>query len=367
MSGRPSAEERRAPCAWEARGIPGVPASGEGEAVVTDDGLSVGPVAVEHLDLDGLAVEGRTIVLTVWPEGVLRISQLARRHDTFVAALRGARDEARVAGLLAHGIEAPRRFAGAVRRGERRLEANLLLWPTHLTVVPVEGDPFQLPLGDVGALRLDPGAHEVVVPTGDGAWAFGQLARLTDDFHRALAAARDAGLALLAAATGSTAFADGRAVAARDLPGFENVLAAVTAPEREANAAAILARAPRGETRLGLVTLLDPDSEGLAAKVPLPPNVAAFLLAPLGERVVLELLSGPSAATYLFRGGLDSVARDLMALHFRRRPLALTAAEAAGPAGRPYRLALRRLEPLRRLRSATLARVIHDERWALPA
>ena len=90
---------------------------------------------------------------------------------------------------------------------------------------------------------------------------------------------------------------------------------------------------------------------------------AAFLLAEVLGRVVLELLSGPSAATYVFRGTREEIGADLAALHFRRRGLALTRAEEAGPEGRPYRLALRRLEPLKRLRAATLARLVHDGRW----
>ena len=124
-----------------------------------------------------------------------------------------------------------------------------------------------------------------------------------------------------------------------------------------------MTRAGRYACHLGLAELLDPDEEGLAAKVELPENTAAFLLATIGSRVVLELLSGPSAATYVFRGELPGIAADLAALHFRRRGLALTDAETRGPAGRAYRLALRRLEPLKRLRAATAARVIHDEGW----
>ena len=100
----------------------------------------------------------------------------------------------------------------------------------------------------------------------------------------------------------------------------------------------------------------DPDEDSVAAKVPLPENLAAFLLVPAKARVVLEILSGPSAATYVFEAPIDRVNRDLQALHFRRRPLALSTP--------PYRLALRTLAPLARLRAATKARVIHTEGWA---
>jgi hypothetical protein len=125
----------------------------------------------------------------------------------------------------------------------------------------------------------------------------------------------------------------------------------------------IMKRAGRNSCALGLAELLDPDDEGLAAKEELPENTAAFLLAQIDDLVVLELLSGPSAATYVFRGTPAAVGRDLAEIHFRRRGLALTDAETREPAGRPYRLALRSLEPLKRLRAATAARVIHAEGW----
>jgi hypothetical protein len=167
-----------------------------------------------------------------------------------------------------------------------------------------------------------------------------------------------------ARASGSALLADGRPVPARDLgTDFERLLESFSAPERIDGAREIVKRAGRDSSALGLAELLDPDDESLAAKEELPENTAAFLLAQAGALVVLELLSGPSAATYVFRGTTAAVGRDLADIHFRRRALALTDTEARGPAGRPYRLALRSLEPLKRLRAATAARVIHAEGW----
>ena len=62
-------------------------------------------------------------------------------------------------------------------------------------------------------------------------------------------------------------------------------------------------------------------------------------------------------------GVLDAVNRDLQLLHFRRAPLALTAEQAALTPDNPHRLALRKLEPLQRLRSMTTARLIHNNAW----
>ena len=43
---------------------------------------------------------------------------------------------------------------------------------------------------------------------------------------------------------------------------------------------------------------------------------------------MLEILAGPSAATYVFEAPIEDVNRDLQLLHFRRGALALTEAEA---------------------------------------
>jgi hypothetical protein len=178
-----------------------------------------------------------------------------------------------------------------------------------------------------------------------------------------LSEARDAQSKRLEKAAGVSGFSDGLGIAASSLPDFDRLAASWTAPERVENVEAILEAADRRAAHIGLVELLDPDESALAAAAPLPENLAAFLLAPVSDRVVLELLSGPSAATYVFRGGLDAINRDLQSIHFRRRALSLSEKEAAGAAGRPYRLALRKLDPLARLREATAARIVHGEGW----
>jgi hypothetical protein len=357
-------ETRRALCSFETEGVPGAPARGEGEALVDDDGVSVDGARAEFLDADSFTDERRILALGLHPAGALRISMLGRRHETLSRAIAEARDAARVHGLLAHGLGTPERFDGGLVEPGPAREARLFVWPTHVTVVPAGTDPFQVPLGSVEDVSFTEGTWEVVLGTPSGSLHFGRLARRTDAFARCVREARAAMLERCAKASGTSRFADGRPVPARDLGGdFDRLLEAWSAPERLDGARELVKRAGHDACHLGLAELLDPDEEGLVAKVALPQNTAAFLLATTGDRVVLELLSGPSAATYAFRGVLADVAPDLAALHFRRRPLALTEAETRGPAGRPYRLALRRLEPLRRLRSATTARVLHDERW----
>jgi hypothetical protein len=358
-------ETRRALCSFETEGLPGGSPTGEGEALVDDDGVGVGGVRVEFLDADTFTDERRVLTLGLHPSGQLRLSMLARRHETFARALAAARDAARVRGLLAHGLGRPEPFEGALLEPGPARDARLLVWPTHVTVVPPGDDAFQIPLGSVDEVCFVEGTWEVVLASRAGSFHFGRLARRTDAFARAVREARSSMLERCARATGTRLFSDGRAVPARDLDtDFERLLVTFSAPERLDGAREIVKRAGREGCSLGLAELLDPDDEGLAAKEELPENTAAFLLAQAGAFVVLELLSGPSAATYVFRGTPAAVGRDLADIHFRRRALALTGAESRGPAGRPYRLALRSLEPLKRLRAATAARVIHAEGWA---
>lgn len=356
-------EPRKALCRFETEGIAGAPPEGEGEARITDDGLSIGPVAVEFLDADAYTDQDRVLTLGLHPQGTLRLFHLARRHETFARTLGEARDRARLGGMLAHGITAPERFDGCLRVPEGAIPSRLLVYATHLAVVPDGSDPFQLPFGSFSSIGFDEPEWNVHVATDSGTFVFGQLARKTEAFTRALTKAWEAQEKRLAEASGTSLFADGRGVPATSLPEFDRLMHAFCAPERVEGAGTIVGLAGRENVRLGLVELLDPDAEGLAAAHPLPRNVAAFLLAQVGELAVLEVLSGPKAATYVFRGPVAGVGRDLAELHFRRGPLALTPAEVTSEAARPYRLALRRLDPLVRLREATVARVIHTEGW----
>src|SRR6185436_755076 len=143
--------------------------------------------------------------------------------------------------------------------------------------------------------------------------------------------------------TGRDGFADGQGVPRGALEGFDYLLERSSSPERLTGAKALLALAAGGEPRLGYAQLLDPDSETVEARAPLPHHWASFLLVPVGPRVVLEILAGPSAATYVFEGDIADISRDLQQLHFRRAQLALSEAHAAITPDNAHRLALRKL------------------------
>ena len=149
----------------------------------------------------------------------------------------------------------------------------------------------------------------------------------------------------------------------RVVSGFEDLVRRFTAPDRASCAALLLAAASGGEPRLGFVQLLDPDAAADTGSAALPEPWACFLVVPVGDRVVFEILAGPSAATYVFEGDPAVLGSHLQQLHARRAPLALNDAEARLTPANPYRLALRRLEPLKVLRAATRARLVHNGRW----
>lgn len=357
-------ELRTARCAFARFAADGrVSAQGEAEARLGDDALTVGDVTLAWLDADQLTAADYHISIDCWPEGRVELSQLGRRFDTFAERLRHHRDAARVAGLYAHGVAMPEIFPGALLEGPAPRPADFQLFDTHVTVVPRDADPFQVPLGalrDVTVLE-DPPAIALI--TGQGRTVAGQLARRRDAFHRAVTEAREAQRRLLEETTGLGVFSDGSGVSRGGMAGFEALLARFCAPARLEGAHTLVSKSAGGEPRLGLVRLLDPDGDAAQPAEPLPEHWASFLLVPVGKLVVLEILAGPSAATYVFAGDIDQVNRDLQLLHFRRAPLALSEAQAALTPDNPHRLALRRLEPLKRQRSATRARIIHNDGW----
>lgn len=354
---------RRAAAAFELSNTGGATLkAGQAEATIGDDSLNVGPVTISFLDMDVLVVQGHRIEINVWPDRAVVVSQLGRRFETFSTELKRARNRARIGGLLAHGITAPEVFEGALLAGSAVRPAELRAFDTHLTIVPADGDPFQIPLGTITDLREAEDPPRVTVESlGTGA-AIGRLSRRRDEFHRALASRIAKQSDVLTTITGHDTFVDGRGVARPDIRGFEQLLARVSTPERLECARALLTHAT-GEPRLGFVQLLDPGDDGSQSVAGLPKDWASFLMVPAGNRSVVEMLAGPAAATYVFSAPVDAVNRDLQALHFRRAPIALTEDQAQITPFNPYRLALRKLEPLQRLRASTASRLIHNDGW----
>jgi len=356
------AEPRRAATTFELRdGAGNVRQSGAGEALIGDDALSVGTVTVSWLDADRLTVADFRLEMHLWPDGRLVLGRLGRRFDTFVHELRRVRNQARVAGMLAHGITMPDVYDGAVLVPEVR-PAELQVYPTHVTIVPENDDPWQVPLGAITSIREEGEPPGITLVTPARLTTFGRFGRQRDACLAAINERRDAQRQLLGELTGAAGFCDGWGLPASEARDFAGLLERFAAPER-VPCARMLLDAATADPRIGFVQLHDPDREGLQPAAPLPSNWAAFLLVPVGGSTVLEMLAGPSAATYVLREEIDAVNRDLQLLHFRRAPLALSEEQAAISGDNPHRLALRKLEPLKRLRSSIDARIIHNERW----
>ena len=358
-------EQRRASPAWALHGAaaPG-PAEGRAQATIDDEGLSVGPCRVAWIDTDRVTVGAYRIELALWPAGTLELSELGRRFESFVAELAAARNRARVAGWLAHGITPPGVFAGEWIRDAGAGPVEIQVYPTHVTLVASDQDPVQIPLGALVSIE-GAATPSTVALSGLGLRVeLGRLGRRREALIDAVTAARDLQARTLTAYIGRSVFADGRGVPCASLEGFDYLLERCCSPGRLDGARELLSLAAGGEPRLGFAQLLDPDSEAAGARAPLPENWASFLLVPVGPRVVLEILAGPSAATYVFEGDIAEVNRDLQQLHFRRAQLAFSEAQAAITPDNPHRLALRKLEPLKRLRAATRARVIHAGDWS---
>ena len=358
-------EQRQASPAWSMHGTgTSGPTQGKGLAVLDEDGLSVGPLRIAWIDTDRVALGDYRVALDLWPAGTIELSDLGRRFESFTVELALVRNRARVAGLLAHGIALPTVFSGAWVQGADREPVAIQLYPTHLTIVPSHQDPVQVPLGALVTIQGAESSPAVELCGAGVAITLGRLGRQRDAFLRAVTAARDLQAQTLAGYTGRSVFADGQGVARASLEGFDYLLERSCSPQRLDGARELLDLAAGGDPRLGYVQLLDPDADGAPARAPLPEHWASFLLVPIGPRVVLEILAGPSAATYVFEGDIADINRDLQQLHFRRAQLALSEAQAAITPDNPHRLALRRLAPLRRLRAATRARIPHTTDWS---
>lgn len=357
-------EPRRAPASFALCDASGaVSQSGEAEALIADDALIVGAVSVSYLDADVLHLGDYRIELELWPGGRLVLSQLGRRFETFAGELRRIRNQARVAGLLAHGVTMPDVFHGAVSSAAASDDAEIQVFDTHVTIVPAKSDPWQIPLGALSEVRSIPEPPAIELHGTSGLTMLRQLGRRRAACGAAIVERREVQRRQLAELTGQSGFADGWALPRPAIRDFAETMQHFTVAERVSCRETLLAAAT-GEPRLGFVQLLDVDGDGLEGPSSLPANWASFLLVPVGSVTVLEILAGPAAATYVFREGIDAVNRDLQLMHFRRAPLALTESQAALTSDNPHRLALRKLDPLKRLRSVTVARLMHTAGWS---
>src|SRR5262245_38571282 len=202
------------------------------------------------------------IELDLWPSGRLQLAQLGRRFETFAVELRRMRNRSRVAGLLAHGITMPEVFSGAL--GSRESSTELQVYDTHVTLVPEDGDPWQIPLGALNDVRARVDPPGIALASETAVTVVGLLGRQREVCQAAIVERREAQRRLLAELTGQESFSDGRGVARSKVKGFERLLERFTASARSAGCAELLSAAT-ADPRVGFVQLLDPDGERLAS------------------------------------------------------------------------------------------------------
>jgi len=254
-------EQRHATPLWAVHGaaVQG-PVQGRAQAIIDEEGLSIGPRRVAWIDTDRVAFGAYRIELALWPAGTLELSELGRRFESFSTELAAARNRARVAGLLAHGVVAPSVFAGEWVHDAGHDRVEIQVYPTHVTIVPSNQDPVQIPLGALVSIDA-PEDSPVVALSGSGLRVeFGRLGRQHEAFIRAVTAARDLQARILAAYTNRDVFSDGQGVPRASIEGFEYLLERSCSPVRLDGAKELLAISAGGEPRLGFAQLLDPGS-----------------------------------------------------------------------------------------------------------
>lgn len=366
------------------------------------------PFRLDFDDVDAVAADGDIAVRISLAGGlVLRLTRLGNRCEQLLRELRTAWRDHAVERLRLGEATPPVIFEAEVTRGGKTSLAELRVHATRLTVLPEQGEPFAQPLGALGQVAFDEASYSVDFTASEGAWRAGKLGKQTDPFLRLVEERRGAlhtrgqkALAQLLPSYDSLTLRrigallpDGAVASAGALdaikPGTFAALAHAAAATNalEKSLAELQQRAKQGEAAVCIAESrspsdvaeepppAEPDAGEEQGEPGPPPNPALEgrtigLVFPLADGKVLAVEVGGHAgkATYLFRATNNLTARQLLAdwgqLDFKREPLYLAEDKlCAGPHG-SWRMALRRSEPLKRLRAAFLGRVAHGSAWS---
>jgi len=336
---------------------------------LTDEGLTIpGPagdgVTFAWLDADEIALGDHRIRLAGPGREPLTLTHLGVRFDEFAEAVREARGRARRAALAQATTEPSARFEA--RSGDA--VADVYLFPHVLTVEPRDGRSLSVPLALLRSVDRD--GHQltlacrVLEPV-----RLGGLGRRTDEFCQAVERARHdlteataAAYEQLAPGLGALGAPDGWAVGAGDAgPAWAALVAATvgrtptdgdtdgdTNGDAGAGPAAVVAARAGSALRIGVFT------EG--GRFPAP-----FLLAPVGDRLVVETVAtDESRATLVFgTADADRLNAALLLVAFRREVLTSPADEL----GR-WAVAARTQPVVQWARDRLAARIVHGPRWA---
>ncbi|MGE5672331.1 MAG: hypothetical protein ACM3XM_00385, partial [Mycobacterium leprae] len=311
-----------------------------------------------------------------------------------------SRNEQLIRNLLMLDAEFEKEFAGAyaleLPDGQTQSDRScrIMLYRSSLVVVPSATDFFNVAYADIQSLAFDPERYclELRLDLGERlvftmlGGRFGELEReirrLTQAlYHRTAAYLRerlpaeapDAQLPPLA-----STLRQGKAVsrgaiqaAAPGLwPFLEQLLftneAGESAPGRRACFEHLCQMAQDQYIYVGL-------REGFESREERVAPVCWFVVAfPDQGRMAVEVTNESGYATYVYRmagpveTAVRSLSRAMVALNFRREVISASEAELAGPKMGRYRVALRKLAPVRQLREMFVGKAAHttEEAWA---
>ena len=379
------------------------------------------PSTVDFAEVDFLLPDELSFCLALEGGTRLEFSMLGRRFDEAFGLLSERLRDFQNRALFLDEAEGGERFEGWVEASGVSGAAEVRLYRTRLSVFPREHVPFAISLGEVARAAFDEDRYAVVLELrGGGRVIVGRLGRATQAFsalmEERLSQLRGrVGEALSSLAPGlsfgqtrqlAALLPDGVPATRRDIDDistglFDRLTQAVLAPELVDSVRFLASRALDGEQALafkevhGLFNLDadeagDDDTDLAAGRVHLGDHLAFFLFpiaaadrALPGNAIAVEVASRTGRATYLFRIAVRAryaslpfdelaalartrvieVARDLVALGFRRSPIHLSEEAIRQPRHQSLRLALRHVPALSALRAAFIGRAIHGPGW----
>ncbi len=381
---------------------------------IAADALKLGEQLIALTDIDDVHDDNYTMHLTIAGGRHLDLSMLGTAYGQVLADLKKARDAALEKDLLLKGVSLEDSFPGKLFGGGEPAEVELAVYQDLLVVRPQRGVMFGVPYSFIRGISWDEEQYQIAIDLDDGTQLrFGHLAKRSEEFRDELGRLLEALdertartlLKMMPAVGKSVADAiapsmrDGRAVMRDALdridpsvwPALEG--AVVATPELRSSYETLAATSVPGWIAFGIKAIAAEPEDSASGDEP-PPETGRLAdlwyfcpLARAGKPVNLlaqEVVSDSGHATYLFRimepagfgstseGGMqEKVAhgiarlnRALLLLNFRREPIYLSEEEiATGPYAR-YKVALRKLDYLRWVRSAYVGRVIHNESWA---
>ena len=318
------------------------------EAVVTDDALVVDQRPVPWLDVDELEEGDHRLTLHLADGAQVTLTHLGSTHDRFLEDLRRRRRLVRLPALTVVTGDPLESWVSRDPAGA----ADVHLFSRSLVVESRRGVVTNVPLPLLD--RVDRDGHSFLLRCrGIPDVTVRSLGKGTDRFADLLDRTRRSLLAATA-----TAFA-----------AFDPALAGFTAPdgwaftatEAGVHWAPLLGRATAGERSAEVAFLSDLAGDRLAIGLWTGGGTETmpFVLAPVGDRVVVEAVDADDRATFVFRG--DDVARlnaALVLTAFRRDAIALPDDRL----GR-WAVAARTSPVVKWARGALVARVVHDAGW----